>query len=199
MDGFKDLVDAIGGVTMDVPITFNLDGITIEKGVQTLDGEMAERVVRERHSYASQDIGRLQTQRLFIGALLQELLNMPKTQLVGLVPTLSQYVTTDLSIGEMLGYVDLVTGFDLSNMTMYLLPGEGYKMPENGTWYYSIHKDKLVELINEHFKPYSDKITAADIDCEELVNNSSYLDDDYTQLGGSSGGDSGSSASSNAS
>ena len=199
MDGFKDLVDAIGGVTMDVPITFSLDGITIEKGVQTLDGEMAERVVRERHSYASQDIGRLQTQRLFIGALLQELLNMPKTQLVGLVPTLSQYVTTDLSIGEMLGYVDLVTGFDLSNMTMYLLPGEGYKMPENGTWYYSIHKDKLVELINEHFKPYSDKITAADIDCEELVNNSSYLDDDYTQLGGNSGGDSGSSASSNAS
>lgn len=186
MDGFKDLVDAVGGVTMDVPITFNLDGITIEAGEQTLDGEMAERVVRERHSYASQDIGRLQTQRLFIGAFLQKMLSMPKTQLIGLVPTLSQYLTTDLSIGEMLGYVDLVSGFDLSNMTMYLLPGEGYKMQENGTWYYSIHKDKLVELINQSFKPYSDKITADDINCEELANTSSYLDDDYSQLGDSS-------------
>lgn len=189
MDGFKSLVDAVGGVTMDVPISFNLDGITIEKGVQTLTGDMAEKVVRERHSYATQDIGRLQTQRLFIGALLQKLLSMPKSQLVGLVPTLSQYITTDLSIAEMLGYVDLVSGFDLSNMTMYLLPGEGYKNPKNGTWYYTIHKDKLVELINEKFKPYSEKITAEDINCEELANNSTYLDDDHTQLGSGSKND----------
>ena len=197
MDGFKDLVNAVGGVTMDVPVTFNLDGITIKKGVQTLDGEMAERVVRERHSYASQDIGRLQTQRIFIGAFLQKMLSLPKTQLVGLVPTLSQYLTTDLSIGEMLGYVDLVSGFDLSNMTMYLLPGEGYKMQKNGTWYYSIHKDKLVELINGHFKPYSDKITADDIKCEELANTSGYLDDDYSQLGDGSASSDTSSSSSN--
>lgn len=183
MDGFKDLVDAIGGVTMDVPISFNLDGVTIEKGVQTLNGLQAEMVVRERHSYALQDIGRLQTQRIFIAALLQKMLSLPKNQLVGLVPTLSQYLTTDLSIGEMLGYVDLVTGFDLNNMKMLTLPGEGYKMPENGIWYYSIHKDKAVEVINEYFKPFSDPITASDIDCEELANTVSNLDDDFDDLG----------------
>ena len=96
MDGFKDLVDSIGGVTMDVPISFNLDGVTIEKGVQTLNGLQAEMVVRERHSYALQDIGRLQTQRIFIAALLQKMLSLPKTQLVGLVPTPVSYTHLDV-------------------------------------------------------------------------------------------------------
>lgn len=198
MDGFKDLVDKIGGVKMNVPISFNLDGVTIKKGEQILNGEMAEKVVRERHSYALQDIGRLQTQRVFIASLLQQLLSMPKTQLVGLVPTLSQYLTTDLSVGEMLGYVDLVTGFDLNNMKMYTLPGEGYKMQKNGTWYYSIHMDALVKIINENFKPFSEKITASNINCEELANTASNLDDDYDDLGGLLGS-SGSSSSSSSS
>lgn len=188
MDGFKDLVDAVGGVTMDVPISFNLDGVTIEAGVQTLDGNMAEKVVRERHSYASADIGRLQTQRIFIAAFLQKMLGMPKTELVGLVPTLSQYITTDLSVGEMLGFVDLVDGLSLDNMTMFLMPGEGYFMQSNRTSYYTIHKDKLVEIINEHFKSFGDEITASDIDCEELANSSSHYDDNSDQLGSLVGG-----------
>ena len=47
------------GVEMDVPISFYLEGVKIEKGLQTLNGIQAEKVVRERYSYPTGDFGRI--------------------------------------------------------------------------------------------------------------------------------------------
>ena len=71
LQGFVALVDAIGGVTFDVPINMNYEDpyqnlyIHISKGVQTLSGADALKVVRFREGYATQDIGRMETQQNF--------------------------------------------------------------------------------------------------------------------------------------
>ena len=82
------LVDVIGGVEFDVPIDMVYDDdsqdlhINLKKGLQTLDGDKAEQLLRYRHGnldkktgkyiggypeeYGGNDIGRMKTQRNFI-------------------------------------------------------------------------------------------------------------------------------------
>ena len=85
----RDLVDAIGGVEFDVPIDMDYDDVTqslhihVKKGLQLLNGEQAEGVVRFRHnnnytsypaSYGDNDLGRMRTQREFLKILLKQLM-----------------------------------------------------------------------------------------------------------------------------
>lgn len=78
--GFAQIVDAMGGVTVDVPQELNdptypcLVGyaycpIDIKPGVQHMDGATALEFVRERHAFAQQDLARVQDQQAFAGAV----------------------------------------------------------------------------------------------------------------------------------
>jgi LCP family protein required for cell wall assembly len=73
--GFVNVVNAIGGVRMCLPAPLNdkASGLHLKKGCQTLSGGVALSYVRDRHTYASQDLQRIQDQRLFVKALLSKL------------------------------------------------------------------------------------------------------------------------------
>jgi LCP family protein required for cell wall assembly len=73
--GFVNVVNAIGGVHMCVkyPLHDRASGLNISKGCQTLDGAQALGYVRDRHTYAQQDLQRIQDQRLFLKSLLSKL------------------------------------------------------------------------------------------------------------------------------
>lgn len=77
--GFANMVDAIGGVEIDIPKTIkdNATGVTIKAGKQTLDGAQALAFVRTRKSAATprSDLDRVANQRKFIGALASEVAN----------------------------------------------------------------------------------------------------------------------------
>jgi LCP family protein required for cell wall assembly len=96
-NGFKDIVDALGGVTLDVEQNMyhedETDGgayeINLKKGVQRLDGDKALQYVRYR-DYAMGDIDRTKYQQKFLVALAKEMLQ-PSTilKLPALVPEIS--------------------------------------------------------------------------------------------------------------
>jgi LCP family protein required for cell wall assembly len=73
--GFVRVVNAIGGVRMclKAPLTDPAAGLHLHKGCQVLNGAEALGFVRSRHDYASQDLQRIQNQRLFLAALLRKL------------------------------------------------------------------------------------------------------------------------------
>lgn len=75
--GFADVVDAIGGVTMDVPpgMVDGSNGVKIPEGKQELDGAQALSFVRMRKSEATprSDLDRVVNQRKFMGAMAGEL------------------------------------------------------------------------------------------------------------------------------
>jgi LCP family protein required for cell wall assembly len=75
--GFKDIVDALGGVTVYVPETTEpdpkLDNIVFEKGYNEFDGETALKYVRSRINFALQDIGRIDRQQNFLRAVIQKI------------------------------------------------------------------------------------------------------------------------------
>ncbi|HEX5191084.1 MAG TPA: LCP family protein [Streptosporangiaceae bacterium] len=73
--GFVRVVDAVGGVRICIkaPIVDPAAGLHLHKGCQTLDGAEALGFVRTRHTFATQDLQRIQDQRIFLRALLRKL------------------------------------------------------------------------------------------------------------------------------
>jgi LCP family protein required for cell wall assembly len=75
--GFAGIVDAVGGVEMDIPAEMRdtKTGAVIPAGRQTLDGVQALAFVRMRYSAATprSDLDRVVNQRKFIGALAAEI------------------------------------------------------------------------------------------------------------------------------
>lgn len=105
--GFKGLVDAIGGVDINVEKDMyyrdSWDGFTIDikKGMQHMDGETAIQYVRYRDEEG--DIGRIRRQQHFLMAVYDRissadmLLHIP-----GLAQQLNAMIKTDLPINDML-------------------------------------------------------------------------------------------------
>jgi LCP family protein required for cell wall assembly len=73
--GFVRVVDAVGGVRMCLLHSLHdvSSGINLKAGCQELNGAEALAYVRDRHSFASQDLQREQDQRLFLKALLKKM------------------------------------------------------------------------------------------------------------------------------
>ena len=96
------LVDAVGGVEVDVPKRINdwmAGDVVIEEGLQTLDGEAALVFARSR-AYADGDFARSSNQRLLIEALVTKVLSLPVDQIPGVIQSAAKCVTTDMTASD---------------------------------------------------------------------------------------------------
>ena len=73
--GLVNVVNSVGGVTMCLPhaIHDQASGLHLKAGCQTLDGAQALAYVRDRHTFADQDLQRVQDQRIFLRSLLRKM------------------------------------------------------------------------------------------------------------------------------
>jgi len=132
-EGFKSLIDAVGGVEIDVeknmryrdPTDKGLYDINLKKGLQRLDGDKALQYVRFRHD-AMSDYTRTERQRKLLSALAAQL-KSSKTilQLPEILESIQPYIKTNLSTVDMLKLS--VLGLSLHGST----PG-GYQLPPPG-------------------------------------------------------------------
>ena len=168
LEAFEKIVDLIGGVWFDVPQDMyyvdNSQDLTIDlkQGYQLLDGEKAMHLVRFRKGYASQDIQRTKVQQDFLKALAGQCMkisNLAKIQ--EFAEIISEYVITDLTVGNMLYYMQELLKCDLDAMQSYTAEGEG--MMINGVSYYPLYANRLLSILNESFNPYDTEITQAQI------------------------------------
>ncbi len=124
-NGFAELIDALGGVTIDVEKNMYTpdEGINLKKGVQKLNGTDALAYVRFRQDGLG-DIGRIQRQQKFLAALAEQvksnssLLKIPK-----LVEVALDCINTDFSAGDLLALANTAINADLNNMELVMLPG----------------------------------------------------------------------------
>jgi len=124
-EGFKDIIDIIGGITVDVDQRMYkpTEDIDLQPGVQKLDGYDALAFVRFR-GYLNGDIDRTKHQQEFIKALGQELLQ-PATlvKLPALIREARSDVRTNLSLTDMLKIASWAPGFSSENIIAQTLPG----------------------------------------------------------------------------
>lgn len=130
---FQQIVDKLGGITVDVPIEVSYkdaltgDQVTIEPGVQTLNGQQAQIFARARHEYGeNQEAKRQSNIRAVLMAIVEKVLEKPLTELPGTVLDLAQSVGTDMNTSDI---VSLAFGFagGSNGMTVYNCTG-----PSNG-------------------------------------------------------------------
>jgi LCP family protein required for cell wall assembly len=72
--GLVNVVNQVGGVNMCLPSALHdaNSGVNLNAGCQTLNGTQALAFVRDRHSFADEDLQRIQDQRAFLKALLNK-------------------------------------------------------------------------------------------------------------------------------
>ncbi len=72
--GFRDMVDALGGVRVYLPSAVNdiEHGISLPAGCNVLDGDKSLKYVRVRHIGGGSDIERLQRQQAFLSSVIQK-------------------------------------------------------------------------------------------------------------------------------
>ncbi|RPK56654.1 putative transcriptional regulator YvhJ [Streptomyces sp. ADI96-02] len=130
--GFKDLVDAIGGVTVDVPrdIDDKASGLRLTAGQHRLDGARSLAYVRTRHGIGDgSDLGRIGLQQQFLLALLsevrkQDLLGSP-AGLYRIADSATKSLTTDsglASLSSLAEFARSMDGVDPASMETIMLP-----------------------------------------------------------------------------
>lgn len=140
--GLADFVDSIGGVYVDVPYaidyqvyTMDQDVVHIDAGLQRLNGTQCVALARMRTAYGpDQEAVRQSNIRAMVLALMNQVLDAPPAEIPGLVQRLSQCVSTNVNIQDM---ISLATGFARDgNTKVYTCTGpyKGDIDPETGLW-----------------------------------------------------------------
>lgn len=144
-DGFKEIVDALGGVEVDVPIVIDDEdaGGHLDAGVQTLDGEQALILCRARHAYddyGDGDMYRAANQRSVLSAVAQKLLASDPFSIANSISALSECVVTDLSVDEIIGIAQSMRGLD-SSKDIYSAVAPTESEYRKGVWYENLLVD----------------------------------------------------------
>lgn len=175
LDAFRKIVDAIGGVEVDVP---NINGsgfhyddnyqnlhIHLEPGRQLLDGSAAEGLVRFRKGYAEGDVGRIKTQQLFLEAFAKKVTSPSIiTKVPGIMNAVLETVSTDVKLSEVAGYFPYLKSMNADDLTFNIVPGEGKYM--DGKSYYIVDEEAIPGFMEDVFsdKEEVDPIETATID-----------------------------------
>ncbi|MEU4263427.1 LCP family protein [Streptomyces argenteolus] len=155
--GFAKIVDAIGGVELDIPKAFKdkKSGADFQAGKQTLDGEQSLAFVRTRYAFAGSDLDRTKNQQKFLAALASQTAT-PSTILnpFTLYPTMGAGLDTLIvdkdmslwSLGNMFFAMKGVTGGEGTSMN---IPLSGQSVNGNLVWDKAEVKQLVEQLRND--------------------------------------------------
>ncbi len=159
-DGFIKIINAIGGVEINVERNLNYVDragdlyIDIPAGQQTLDGENALHYVRYRESSRG-DIGRVERQQKFVNAIINQALS-PSTiaRLPSIYQEINKAVDTNIPLIDISSFLFLAKDIDLNNLETAMVPGD----PEyiNGASYWIPNREETEALVHKliHSKEY---------------------------------------------
>lgn len=160
IDGLAEVVDTLGGVTVDVPMSFYdpmLEG-GLQAGEQKLNGEQALLFCRARHAYDAIGDGdryRARNQRIFIEALAHQILASDFSTTIQAINTTTKYVKTDLSVSEITALAKQMQGMDTSN-AIYSGMTPTTSQLVGDTWFEILDKQgfaKMMQRVNQGLPP----------------------------------------------
>ena len=168
-----EVVNAIGGVEFNVPIDMKYDDptqdlhIDLKAGLQKLDGDKAEQLLRWRHSnnikgvgmttypseYGNDDFGRMRTQRDFIVATMKQTLKPGNIFKIGqLLEIANKNVDTNIELSLAKDYVPYLVEFNTDEMKTATLPGTTPDVKDtNNVSVFVVNKTEAKELIDSMF------------------------------------------------
>lgn len=174
------LVDAIGGVTFNVPIDMKYDDktqnlhIDLKAGEQKLNGDKAEQLLRWRHGnrdkngvmktypseYGDNDFGRMRTQRDFIAATVKQTLKLGNVFKIGqILDIVHENVETNLDLGYLKDYIPYAVDFNTEDIKTEVLPGTTPDVSAtNGVSIFVVDEKEVENLIQDMFNNKSNSV-----------------------------------------
>jgi anionic cell wall polymer biosynthesis LytR-Cps2A-Psr (LCP) family protein len=147
MEGFKDIVDAVGGVTVTNTLDFTVENNHYPVGEITLTGEEALPFVRMRYDDPNGDFGRNTRQRDIIQAVIKEGASVSSlANFSDIFSALGDNIKTNLTFDQM---VDIQKNYKAagSNIQQMTISGTGTKI--NGIYYLQIPEEEQLRVQNE--------------------------------------------------
>lgn len=162
------LVDVIGGVEFDVPDNMNYDDtsqdlhIHLTKGLQVLDGDKAEQLLRFRKNndgttysgeHEKDDYGRMSTQREFIVETARQTIQAKNIlKIKDIIDIAYEYIETNLSIATIKDYVPYAININIDEIRSEVLPGDSYgptTTPSYPLWFFIANQKETEKLVTE--------------------------------------------------
>jgi polyisoprenyl-teichoic acid--peptidoglycan teichoic acid transferase len=144
MEGFKDIVDAVGGVTVQNDRTFTYEGVTFPKGEITLDGEKALKYSRMRKQDPRGDFGRQDRQRQIIQAVIEKGASIQSlAKYDDVLFAIGENVKTNMTFDEMM---DIQKHYKDArhHLEQFHVNGNGKMI--NGTYYFIVPDEERMAL-----------------------------------------------------
>ncbi|WP_099361271.1 LytR family transcriptional regulator [Fredinandcohnia onubensis] len=159
MESFKDIVDAVGGVTVNNSFAFSSGGYTFNEGQISLDGAEALAFSRMRYEDPRGDFGRQDRQRQIIQAVIERGASFSTlTNFGDILSAIGKNIQTNLTFDEMIdiqkNYKDARHSLEQSMVT-----GSGTKI--DGVYYYIVPESErttLSTMLKEHLQ-INDSVT----------------------------------------
>ncbi len=171
LETFGKIVDAIDGVDMYVPFDMKYYdpgqglNINLKEGQQNLDGDKAEQFVRFRNSFIEGDVGRQDTQKIFMTAFINNFQEKATvTKIASIAKTILNEMIHNLEVDECIALATDVLSMDLNNITMFSAPGTSYNY--NGLSYFILQRSAMYEVVNRFFNVLDVDIRDEDFDPE---------------------------------
>ena len=208
--GLVSLVDALGGITVEVPQELCTDNsnregqICIDAGVQTLNGEQALVLARNRKQLTGGDLDRGLNQQLVIQGILNKVKDMKNiNQVMDVLNTVTNNLDTNFTESQILSFYDIAKDImnnalqkddaDLINIEQLYLDGTGQMIYDERSrlvlWDYVPNTESVKDIKNamkinleekepEMIKEFSFSIN--DPDYEKTVTGSGPYDTAFT-------------------
>lgn len=155
-NGFKDMVDAVGGVEVCIPKDVDDDehDIHFEAGTQELAGQDALNYVRERSVLSvTGDIGRMKRQQAFIASMVNKVMSAGTLsrpdRVYSFLDAATDSIAVDAELDSIGALVDLATQFEdtgLAHIKFVTVPFEEYE-PDPNRLVWTPEADDLWERI----------------------------------------------------
>ena len=177
MQGIVDIINAIGGIEVVSPLTFEYDNFEFVEGETVeLDGQAALAFARMRHEDPAGDAGRQIREKLVVEALLNKIVSLDSLKnYQNILDTLSANVKTNLTFDDL---VDLQSRYksSLQNFVQDSLVGEETYI--NEIYYLYVKPEERLRISNNFRKQLElDEIVLEDIAWTDIDEYGAYSDD----------------------
>jgi polyisoprenyl-teichoic acid--peptidoglycan teichoic acid transferase len=154
MEGFEDIVNAVGGVTVNNDLNFSYGGYSFEEGKLTLSGKEALAFSRMRYEDPRGDFGRQLRQREVIQGVIREGASVSSLwNFDNIFDALGNNVKTNLKFQEMVDIQKHYKSASKDIEQIQIKTGSGTKI--DGIYYYVIPDEELSEIqgtLQEHLE-----------------------------------------------
>lgn len=151
MDGFVEMVDAVGGVTVDNAFSFSSGSYSFNEGPVTLDGDRALAYTRMRRNDPQGDFGRNIRQQQVVNAIISEGASFSSVTRVGdILEGLGNNVRTNLTFQDM---TTLMMDYTSARRHTESLSIEGSGTRIDGIWYLEVPEEERLRVsgtLQEH-------------------------------------------------